>query len=617
MQAPLDALGGMTAPQLLLGSWAVSSFVLWLRLGQWAESAADREARKEALRHSPSSLVATEDAPAGPRLMRYTSDGEKDASQSASGRAVAAAGAGGADGGATRARKHSVADKIGKMTVNPFVNDTPRLGRYERLKCAVMWPVAVVRALVIAALLLVAAVASKVLLLGVPRARKGHEAKPLGPWRARLLSAAIAAVGRALLFVAGYYWIETTGRLVPAEEAPIIVPNHLSFIEPVYMATVCGAAAVSRKENEGLPLVGTSMRAIQCIFVDRRDSNSRHAVAAEIARRAAPGSGFPRLVLFPEGTCGNGKSVISFKAGAFGPGRPVQPIAVRLPYRHFDVSYVAAAPGGLALLARLLCQFRNRMTVDFLPVYHPSAEEKADAKLYARNVQKVIARKLDIPVTEHSYDDVQLQLRAQRIGRDPSKAVVEFNKLRKVLDVDRQTAEGLLQRFTELDVNGSGTVDYPTFVKAMGTEDTEAAGRLFELLDVDESGDLNFREYLIALSLINADSVQGRRHALRLAFTMLSSDGRITEEQLFKILVRAMPDTDRETASQLFAAADADKSGFIEVDEFCEWALRYEDKLPLFRQAYFGGMVTPQAAKEGAASGAAAEQKGVEPKKAK
>ena len=39
----------------------------------------------------------------------------------------------------------------------------------------------------------------------------------------------------------------------------------------------------------------------------------------------------------------------------------------------------------------LLCQFINHLEVVWLPVYVPSEEEKADPKLYASNVPKLMA----------------------------------------------------------------------------------------------------------------------------------------------------------------------------------------------------------------------------------
>ncbi len=54
------------------------------------------------------------------------------------------------------------------------------------------------------------------------------------------------------------------------------------------------------------------------------------------------------------------------------------------------------------MLARLV----KDIEVTFLPVYTPSAEERADPALYAKNVQRVMARHLGVypsDVTYHEY----------------------------------------------------------------------------------------------------------------------------------------------------------------------------------------------------------------------
>jgi lysophosphatidylcholine acyltransferase/lyso-PAF acetyltransferase len=60
-------------------------------------------------------------------------------------------------------------------------------------------------------------------------------------------------------------------------------------------------------------------------------------VAQIIARARDPR--FGRVLIFPEGTCGNGEAVLQFKPGAFAPGLPVQPVAVQYPFQHLDVSW--------------------------------------------------------------------------------------------------------------------------------------------------------------------------------------------------------------------------------------------------------------------------------------
>lgn len=91
--------------------------------------------------------------------------------------------------------------------------------------------------------------------------------------------------------------------------------------------------------------------------------------------------------------------------------QPVQPIAVKHPFKYLDPSWVDAGPSLGGLCWRVLSQIYNKVNfcgianitgkgktacivfvqveLQYLPVYHPSAEERQNSILYASNVQKV------------------------------------------------------------------------------------------------------------------------------------------------------------------------------------------------------------------------------------
>ncbi len=56
------------------------------------------------------------------------------------------------------------------------------------------------------------------------------------------------------------------------------------------------------------------------------------------------------------------------------------------------------------LFRYLLANPLNRVEVEFLPVYKPNDEEKADPELYAKNVQKVMAEALGVQATDITYN---------------------------------------------------------------------------------------------------------------------------------------------------------------------------------------------------------------------
>lgn len=88
----------------------------------------------------------------------------------------------------------------------------------------------------------------------------------------------------------------------------------------------------------------------------------------------------------------NGKSLNPFKLGAFYPGLPVQPVVIRLPNKS-DTYTVTLRGTNLAILVwKTLTQFHIFVELEFLPVYNPSQEEINDPKLYAKNVQTLMAK---------------------------------------------------------------------------------------------------------------------------------------------------------------------------------------------------------------------------------
>ena len=73
-----------------------------------------------------------------------------------------------------------------------------------------------------------------------------------------------------------------------------------------------------------------------------------------IEERSDPNSTFPRVLVFPEGTCTNQRALITFKHGPFITGQNIQPVAVRYPRceGELDPSYPAVAPSLVALALR-------------------------------------------------------------------------------------------------------------------------------------------------------------------------------------------------------------------------------------------------------------------------
>ena len=120
------------------------------------------------------------------------------------------------------------------------------------------------------------------------------------PWPRRFLGRCARIVGAAPRLVGA-----------PRRRAVVFVANHLSWIDILLLAGATGTAFVAKAELDAVPLVGWLCRLNHTVFVRRED---RLAIAGQIERlRGALAEGWA-VTIFPEGTTGDGVTLLPFKA---------------------------------------------------------------------------------------------------------------------------------------------------------------------------------------------------------------------------------------------------------------------------------------------------------------
>ncbi|KAH3899983.1 probable Calcineurin subunit B [Saccharomycodes ludwigii] len=131
----------------------------------------------------------------------------------------------------------------------------------------------------------------------------------------------------------------------------------------------------------------------------------------------------------------------------------------------------------------------------------------------------------------------------------------------------------LEKRFSKLDKDSSGTIDKAEFMSIPGVSNNPLASRIMEFFDSDNSGDIDFQEFITGLSIFSGKS--GKEEKLKFAFKIydIDKDGYISNGELFIVLKIMVGDNlDDEQLQQLVDRTimenDIDGDGKLTFDEF-------------------------------------------------
>lgn len=107
-------------------------------------------------------------------------------------------------------------------------------------------------------------------------------------------------------------------RLPPPQGPRLIVANHVSWLDIVVLCSVEPVCFLAKREVEAWPVVSTFARLQETVFVDRQRRRSIPAANAAMARRMLAGR---PVLLFPEGTTGDGSALHKFHSSHFAAAR--------------------------------------------------------------------------------------------------------------------------------------------------------------------------------------------------------------------------------------------------------------------------------------------------------
>lgn len=178
----------------------------------------------------------------------------------------------------------------------------------------------------------------------------------------------------------------------PMRRDVVFLSNHVSWMDILVLAGATGTAFVAKDDLAAVPLIGWLCRLNRTIFVRRGD---RMAVREQVADLRAALAEAWAVAIFPEGTTGDGVTLLPFKPGllaALDPpptGLMVQPVWIDYGAATADLAWVGDEHGKDNALRVLRRRGGFAVTLHFLTPFAPTGDRKAVAAEARRQIATV------------------------------------------------------------------------------------------------------------------------------------------------------------------------------------------------------------------------------------
>lgn len=238
----------------------------------------------------------------------------------------------------------------------------------------------------------------------------------IGAWRlARLLLHGLHGLAIILLRFDAYspaqrhariqWWSAKVLRLIgialhpqgtPHPGAKLLVANHVSWLDIAAIhAVVPQARFVSKSDVRDWPLIGRLVSGAGTLYIEREKKRDALRVVHRMAEALRDGD---TVAVFPEGTTGDGRTLLPFHANllqaAVATETPVQPVVLRFFDAQHAISPLAEFLGETTLAQsawRFVCARGLNVEVKLLPML---ATAHAERRALAEQLRAVIAQSL-------------------------------------------------------------------------------------------------------------------------------------------------------------------------------------------------------------------------------
>eukprot|EP00299_Pterocystis_sp_00344_P012518 c6019_g1_i1.p1 GENE.c6019_g1_i1~~c6019_g1_i1.p1 ORF type:complete len:314 (-),score=62.33 c6019_g1_i1:336-1277(-) len=264
-------------------------------------------------------------------------------------------------------------------TKHPADQDEQHLCLLEAIKLVILFPLALIRFVLLFVLFVFVCVVILPVILLAPRNSKAPLRFVQYVWR---------CVSRIFLILFGVYHIPTYGEKqftsYANNQKVVFVANHSSYFDAwVSCVTIpIPTAGVSKIGVKKVPVLGAVLDFMQFCWINHvQTGQGGSSVILEHVKDPSK----PHLILAPEGTTTNGQSILKFRTGAFVIGHPVQPYVLCYPSRFFAPMFGGVSR--LFLFYRQLCSIYTPCHVIILPVFIPTQSDISDPSAFAERVR--------------------------------------------------------------------------------------------------------------------------------------------------------------------------------------------------------------------------------------
>jgi 1-acyl-sn-glycerol-3-phosphate acyltransferase len=135
----------------------------------------------------------------------------------------------------------------------------------------------------------------------------------------------------------------------PSGAPTLVLANHVSWLDVPVLGSLAPLSFIAKSEIAAWPVVGLFARLQRTVFIDRARKSHTAEVNAAVARRLAGGD---IIVLFPEGTTGDGNRILPFRSSLVGAARAAldDPALERIRLQPLAITYTRR--NGMAVTRR-------------------------------------------------------------------------------------------------------------------------------------------------------------------------------------------------------------------------------------------------------------------------